>query len=174
MPKGGARTRSRTPDPNSERSLQRGIKFTALPAEGYSGNVPDFPMGEPEVLIDGARSDVESSALAAIEARLWDHVWSLPQAAMWAAEPWRIYTVAAWVRVAALCETPYSKAADRAIMLRLQDEIGLTGPGLARNGWTIGTVEPEESEPDAARGRRNTKPASSRDRLPLKVIDGGR
>lgn len=170
MPKGGARTRSRTPDPNSERSIQRGLKFTVLPPEGYSGSVPEFPMSSPVVLVEGQRSIEVSEHVAAIESRLWESAWRLPQAAAWAAEPWRVYTVASWVRVAALCETPYSKAADRAIMLRLQDEIGLTGPGLARNGWKIDAgALPQESDAPAPRRRM-----SSKDRMGLRVVDGGR
>ena len=45
MARGGARNRSGPqPDPNSARSDRRGIKLTSLPATGYDGQVPDWPL----------------------------------------------------------------------------------------------------------------------------------
>ena len=159
MPSGGARAKSgpaRSLD--SGRSDRKGIKVRTLPAEGYSGPVPDFPM-RPQ----------GNDLLAPIEERLWGEVWRLPQAAAWAAEPWRIYVVAQWVRLAAACEMPGGTAADRTAMLRFQEEIGLTGPGLARNGWVIGDAASSSSEESTPVRRRRS---SSRDRMAFKVIDG--
>ena len=159
MPSGGARAKAGpAPSPTSGASDRKGLTFKALPPEGYSGPVPDFPLSaQPDEL------------LASIEERVWSHAWTLPQAAAWAAEPWRTYVVAQWARVAALCETPGSTAADRTSMLRLQEEIGLTGPGLARNGWTIGPAVKDEEAPKPRR-----RGGSAKDRMGLKVVDGGR
>ena len=45
MARGGARNRSGpTADPNSGRSDRRGYSLTALPASGYDGPVPDWPL----------------------------------------------------------------------------------------------------------------------------------
>lgn len=171
MASGGARAKSGpAPSPTSGVSDRRGLTFKTLPADGYDGPVPNFPMDPPHPpdVRDSEVAETESAGLQAIEARLWEHVWTLPQAAAWASEPWRVYTVAQWVRLAALCETGWAKAADRTAMLRFQEEIGLTGPGLARNGWVIGDGGKAESRPSPARRR------SSRDRIGLKVVDGGR
>ena len=158
MPSGGARAKAGpAPSPTSGASDRKGLTFKALPPEGYAGPVPDFPL-----------SRQSNEVLAPIEERVWAHAWTLPQAAAWAAEPWRIYVVAQWARVAALCETTGATAADRTSMLRLQEEIGLTGPGLARNGWTIGPA----AKPEEAPKPRQRK--SARDRLTVRVIDGGK
>ena len=45
MARGGARNRSGPQaDPSSGRSDRRGLKFTALPASGYDGEVPEWPL----------------------------------------------------------------------------------------------------------------------------------
>lgn len=176
MPRGGARSKSGpAPKLDSGRSDRRGLKVTTLPATGCRRKPPTFPMASPTQM--EAFAEVDPNVLAeleAIEERIWTDTWKLPQAVAWHAEPWRKYVVAQWTRAAAICETPLAKAADRTSMLRLQEEIGLTATGLARNGWTIGTPEPKDAKPTTTRTRRKTKPASSRDRLPLQVINGGR
>src|SRR5690606_33600539 len=74
MASGGARNRSGPPlDPNSGRSERRGVKLTALPNEGYRGEVPEFP-------IPGASDRV---------LEIWASLWERPQAAAWALQPWR-------------------------------------------------------------------------------------
>ncbi len=171
MASGGARAVSGpAPSASSARSDRRGLTFRVLPASGYHGPVPEFPLEPPQARPDrdGVASASQTDALERAEARLWVFAWSLPQAVAWASEPWRVYSVAQWVRVAALCEMPGASAADRTAMLRLQEEIGLTGPGLARNGWVIGDPE----VPDAAVESAKRRPGSSRSRM--KVISGGR
>ena len=146
---GGPRTRpGRKPDPNSERSELRGIVFSALPREGFTGRIPKFPL--PKMAMgfwtkDGEHiDDTESAAeFSKREAALWKWAWRTPQAAAWAAEPWRQYSVAQWVRASVLCEGSDAKAADRTAMLRLADQIGMSPTGLAANGWKIADVEPE-------------------------------
>ena len=149
MPSGGARARSGpAPDPNSGRSEKRGVVFSALPREGFAGVIPEFPlpkmaMGfwtkEGEYIEDSQGEE----SFAEREAWLWEWAWRTPQAAAWAAEPWRQYSVAHWVRASVICESSDAKGVDRTTMLRLQDEIGLSDGSLARKGWKIADVEPE-------------------------------
>jgi hypothetical protein len=122
VPSGGARNRSGPqPDPNSGRSDTRGLVFTALPAEGYRGEIPDFP------LPDGTNRETE----------LWTTAWRTPQACAWAAQPWRIYSVAQWVRWSVLSEDHESTAANVTAAIRFADQIGMTPAGLKENGWRI-------------------------------------
>lgn len=121
MASGGARNQSGPPpDPNSLKSAKRGLTFTALPAEGFTGEVPEFPL-------TGSARELE----------LWAWAWRTPQAAAWAKEPWRQHSVALWVRTAAICESGDATAADKNSLHRFADQIGLTPAGLAFNGWKI-------------------------------------
>ena len=156
MARGGARNRSGpAPDPESERSERRGYKLTALPAEGYRGPVPEFPLPSP--------SDRE------IE--VWEQAWRTPQAAAWAmpSESWRQRTVALWVRTTVRCEEPDAPASLLGQVHRFADQIGMTTAGLAEMGWKVATDEVAER---AAEKPGEGKPRqSSRDRM--KVVSGG-
>lgn len=151
MASGGARNRSGPPmDPNSARSDALGIILTALPAEGYKGDVPEFPLP--------SSSDRESD--------LWEWAWALPQAAAWSVQPWRWHSVAMWVRTAVVCESQKAMAADKNSLHRFADQIGLTPAGLKENGWKIAE---DETAP-----RRTSKPAvrsSAKQRMQV-VRDG--
>ena len=149
MARGGARNRSGpNADPNSGRSDQRGFKLTALPAEGYSGPVPDFSLPEPTPR----------------ELEVWAEAWSTPQACAWSlpSERWRIRTVAMWVRLSVRCEAPDAGAAHLAQLHRFADQIGMTTAGLAEMGWSVATdaLAEKRAEPEP-----QSKPASSRDRM---------
>lgn len=127
MPSGGSRNRSGpAADPKSARSQRRDLFHNQLPAEGYDGEVPRFPL--PSSPIEG-RDEREQE--------LWSWAWSTPQAAAWARESWRWQSVAMWVRVSALCESPEAQAADKGSLHRFADQIGLTPAGLKENGWEI-------------------------------------
>jgi len=151
MTKGGARNRSGPPaDPKSGRSEQRGFSLTALPAEGYEGDVPAYPLREMtvyETVVDAEgtkRRFPDKRATAAFrerEAALWAWAWRLPQAAAWARESWRWHTVAMWVRTAVVCEGPDAQAADKNSLHRFADQIGMTPAGLRENGWAIAVDE---------------------------------
>ncbi len=140
MAHGGARNRSGPrPSETSARTERRGLKFDALPSEGFKGDPPEFPL--PDAL--------------ARELELWAWAWTTPQACAWIREPWRWHTVAMWVRTAVVCESWEAKAADKAGLHRFADQIGLTPAGLKENGWKIaedelaGKREAEPSAPDA-------------------------
>jgi hypothetical protein len=131
MSRGGARNRSGPqPDEGSGRSDQRGFKLSALPAEGFDGEVPGFPLP--------LASDRELA--------LWEWAWSTPQACAWSLEPWRWYTVAEWVRWSVKSEAEDATAATVAAKIRLADQIGLTPAGLKENGWKVAAESPRSLE----------------------------
>ena len=128
MTRGGARNRSGPPaNPNSERSDRRGYSLTALPAEGYDGPVPDFPLPDP----------------LPRELSVWAEAWRTPQACAWSlpSERWRLRTVAMWVRLSVRCEAPDAGAAHLAQLHRFADQIGMTTAGLAEMGWRVAVDE---------------------------------
>ena len=157
MPRGGARNRSGPkPDPNSGRSDRRSYKLTALPAEGYSGPVPEFPL-------PGASDR---------ELEVWESAWRTPQACAWSlpSESWRVRTVALWVRTTVRCEAPDAGAALLGQLHRFADQIGMTTAGLAEMGWSVAKDDVGEKRAELAAESTPKHPASSRDRL--KVVSG--
>lgn len=158
MARGGARNRSGPPaDPNSGRSDRRGFKLTALPAEGYDGPVPDFPLpGASERELD-----------------VWEAAWRTPQAAAWAqpSEAWRQRTVALWVRTSVRCEAPDAGAALLGQLHRFADQIGMTTAGLAEMGWKVAVDETAGKRADKADAPAT--PARQSSRSKLKVVSGG-
>lgn len=174
MARGGARNRSGPPvDPRSERSDRRGVSLMALPAAGFDGDAPQWPLPPRVVMrwvVDGKErwQEVDLAATAAVaerEAGLWSWAWRTPQAHAWAmpSESWRLHTIAMWVRTHVLCESGDATAADRGSLHRFADQIGMTPAGLKENGWAVKAddlagrrVEPEalvESDDLAARRR---------------------
>jgi hypothetical protein len=128
MARGGARNRSGpAPDPTSGRSDARGFSLKALPAEGYTGQVPDFPLPNASVR----------------ETDVWEQAWRTPQACAWSlpSERWRIHTVAMWVRVKVRCEDPEAAASLFGQLHRFADQIGMTTAGLAEMGWKVAVDE---------------------------------
>lgn len=179
MGSGGARNRSGPQaDPTSARSESRGVKLTALPREGYRGDVPDFPLGKVDIYYtvkdDNGKPVREFDEDAtqeryARELELWGWAWTTPQAAAWAAEPWRWYTVGLWVRTAALCESSDAQAADKNSLHRFADQIGLTPAGLRENGWALAADEVKEKREE------KTEPAESSQAAPkrrLRAVGG--
>lgn len=144
MASGGPRNRAgRKPGPNSEQTFN----LTALPAEGYRGNVPDFPLPE--------ASDRELE--------VWADAWRTPQACAWSmpSERWRTRTVAMWVRLSVRCESHEASAANLAQLHRFADQIGMTTAGLAEMGWRVAVDEtaakrdePKDDQPKRERRLR--------------------
>jgi hypothetical protein len=135
MPRGGARNRSGPPpDENSGRSDRRDFKLTALPPEGFDGEVPGFPLPD----------------MTDREAEVWEQSWTTPQACAWSLEPWRHRTVAMWVRWSVRMEADDASAALGNVVVRFADQIGLTPAGLKENGWKIAppneSAKPAEAE----------------------------
>lgn len=150
MARGGARNRSGPKAvEDSARSDRRGYKLDALPAAGYDGPVPDFPLPERVVMRweyeDKRRFQVPDAdateAVAEREQELWEWAWSTPQACAWSmpSEAWRLHTIAMWVRTFVVCEGSDATAADKGSLHRFADQIGMTTAGLAEMGWKIST-----------------------------------
>jgi hypothetical protein len=129
----------------SARSEKRGITFTSLPKEGYVGPVPKFPLPQ----------------ASAREHEFWKEIWTTPQAAGWAIEPWRHPTVAMYVRTFVRCEDDEVPAGVLAQLTNLANQIGLTSAGLAAIGWQIADPELEQQSATVKQFGR------SRDRLKI-------
>lgn len=156
MARGGARNRSGPKaDPTSGRSDRRGYSLTALPAEGYDGPIPEFPLPKPTDR----------------ELEVWESSWRTPQACAWAmpSESWRVRTVAMWVRLTVRCEDPDAGAALLGQLHRFADQIGMTTAGLAEMGWKVAVDEVAARAESRAPAKAPAK--SSRDRM--KVVNGG-
>ncbi|MEU1432144.1 hypothetical protein ABZ412_34260 [Nocardia sp. NPDC005746] len=154
--RGGARNRSGPqPDPRSARSDRRGLQLTALPSEGYSGDVPEFPLPRPKVR----------------EKALWRLIWTYPQAVAWAREPWRWETVAMYVRWKVRAELADATAADATAMRQLGDQIGLTPAGLKENGWCIAVDEVSHARAAAVEKPPAATPSAPTRRL--RAMPGG-
>ena len=124
MTSGGVRNRSGpSADPSSARSDQRGYKLTALPAEGYAGPVPNFPL----------------PSASERELEVWTVAWRSPQACAWSmpSESWRQRTVALWVRTSVRAEAVDAPASLLAQVHRFADQVGMTTAGLAEMGWAV-------------------------------------
>lgn len=180
MARGGARNRSGPqPDPLSGRSDRRGLSLTSLPAHGYDGPTPDFPL--PTRIVwhswfeDGkkVREDDEActAQVAEREAELWSWAWRTPQAWAWAqpSESWRLHTIAMWVRTYVLCESSEATAADKGSLHRFADQIGLTPAGLKENGWAIAKDELAAKASERAEAEPDSRPARAR----MKVVRSG-
>ena len=152
MTRGGSRNRSGPQkDPNSLTSAAQGVVFHALPAGGFQGDVPGFPLPDETMR----------------ETEVWADLWRTPQAAAWSVEPWRWRVVAMYVRWSVRMEDAEANAALVSQVIRLGDQIGMTPAGLKENGWQIASSEPEK-----ATGTTGKPRASSRARLKVVGNDG--
>ena len=161
MARGGARNRSGPPaNEQSERSDRRGFKLTALPAQGYTGPVPDFPLPSP----------------TSRELEVWQWAWQTPQACAWSmpSEAWRVHTVGLWVRTKVRCEADDAGAALLGQLHRFADQIGMTTAGLAEMGWKVAVDEVGAKAADKSEDDQEPKrAASSRSRLKVVANGGG-
>lgn len=154
MARGGARNRSGPKaDEKSGRSDARGYSLTALPSQGYDGDIPDFPLPAP--------SDRE--------VQVWSQAWRSPQACAWSmpSEMWRVRTVAMWVRLSVRCEQTDSPAALLGQLHRFADQIGMTTAGLAEMGWKVAVDE------TAARRGSKPEPTEDEDDPRLRLVGAG-
>ena len=142
MTSGGARNRSGyLPGEDSERGRAEARSFLELPASGYQGEVPAFPLPE----------------ASGRELEVWAELWGSPQAFAWAGESWRWPAVAMYVRVRVRAEDPDAPATLLAQIHRFADQVGLTPAGLRENGWRIAK--------DASPARKPKAPVKRQRRL---------
>lgn len=151
MASGGARNRSGPgADPTSGRSDRRGFTLTALPSEGYRGDVPDFPLPGPTDR----------------ELEVWAVLWTTPQACAWSTQAWRWPNIGDLVRLQVRGEARDAPVNIATVVRQLRADLGLTPAGLKENGWAIAPDETAARRAERAPARK----ASSRDRM--KVVPG--
>lgn len=122
MTKGGSRNRSGPQaDPRSGRSDSRGLKFTALPSEGFDGDVPEFDLPE----------------ATPRELEVWADLWATPQAAAWEDLGWT-RVVARYAAIVLACERPDATSAIMGEARQLEDRLGLSPMAMKRLQWEIG------------------------------------
>jgi hypothetical protein len=105
------------------------------------------------------------------EKAIWAHEWKRPQAMMWEANGQEL-EVALYVRTVREAERPKTATALRTLLVRMQEHLGLSQPGLARNRWLI--VD-DASFADAAAESPIARPiliSDARDRL-RQMTDAG-
>lgn len=169
MPSGGARSRSGpAPDPTAlRRDRTDDAGWITLPAAGYQGDVPEFPLEkkpiETSVMLDGEIvkqvDDDATDRFFERELALWAKLWAKPQGQMWI-ELGLDYEVAAYVRAFHESTAAGAPAALKTAVLRMGGEIGLSLPGMHTLRWKIA---PSVVEPAKATTARRT--SSSRGRL---------
>ncbi len=177
MVSGGPRNRSGpATNPKSGRSDRRGLVFKQLPAEGYTGNPPEFPL--PKMVrtyvevIDKVRTvKPDNSATISLrrrEMKIWREVWALPQGKAWSAPryQWLWPSIAEYCRLKALVEkAPDANATLVAQLHRYRDQIGLTNAGMRELGWDIADDEVADKRAEAAAETKDKPTSSARDRL---------
>lgn len=181
MTSGGRRNRSGPQkSEDSGRSDRANYSLTALPAEGYKGAAPDFPLPRRDVFTKewneaGKQIQIfdaaETARVAERELEFWAWLWTTPQACAWSmpSEAWRLHTVALYVRTFVICESGSATAADKGSLHRFADQIGMTTAGLAEMGWKVAVDQTAEKR---AAKSEPSRPKSSRDRMRLVGGDG--
>lgn len=135
MSSGGARNRSGPgADPNSGRSERRGFTLTALPSEGFDGEVPEFPL----------------PSVTDRELEVWASLWSTPQACAWSMQSWRWLNIADLVRLQVRGEALDAPVNIATVVRQLRADLGLTPAGLKENGWAIAVDETASKRADKA------------------------
>lgn len=169
MPSGGSRARSGpAPDPTAlRRDRKDDAEWVSLPAEGYTGPVPEFPLERIPCFDiyweDKQRVKIfDEDATAARHDRelvLWEKLWAKPQASMWAKLGLE-YEVAAYVRAYIESTGEDSNSGLKTAALRMAAEIGLSLPGMHSLRWKFAADELGERREAAAPSRQ-----SARDRM---------
>ena len=138
------------PDPNALRRDRKDDQgsWTTLPAEGRIGAPPDWPLTRPTKR----------------ELAQWQREWARPQAVMWERDGQQ-EEVALYVRTLIASEAaPDPKLLP--ILLRQQEALGLSQPGLLRRRWKI-------AEPSTAAKKRTNDPDRAATKAALRSITGG-
>lgn len=151
MSSGGARARSGPPpDRHAIRNGRSGADWIRLPASGRRGEPPRWPIPKP----------------TSREKALWAELWKLPQALMWEAKSQELQ-VALYVRSLREAERTGASVAARTLLLRQEEYLGLSEPGLARNHWIIDSGSPDDAIPDdrPATGNAPLPISTARERL---------
>lgn len=138
------------PDPNAlSRDRKTDAGWTTLYPR--TGDVPAWPLTE-----SSKREDA-----------MWSRLWTTPQATQWEALG-LVDEVATYVRTFCEASVVDGSVNARTLVLRQQETLGLSMPGLQRNRWRISTDE--LAKPEAAR-TDDSRRAAAKSRF--KTIPGG-
>lgn len=142
--------------------------WVVLPAEGFAGEAPSFPLPkipvyeiyfEDKQRVKAYDSDATEAKWEA-ELELWAELWRKPQAFMWDRLGLK-FEVAAYVRAFIRSVSEDGNASDRTAALRMSAEIGLSLPGMHQLRWKFATDELAERRSE----RSGAAAVSVRDRL---------
>lgn len=107
--------------------------WVKLPADGYAGEVPRWPLRQAPEGIDD----------------LWCELWRTPQAQMWAEFGWT-RLVARYAQILWDCEGPDATAAMLGECRQLEDRLGLSPMAMKRLQWEISAEAPSGVEGSTA------------------------
>jgi hypothetical protein len=133
--KGGHPASGPAPDPTAIRRDSDRASWTHLPAAGRQGDPPPFPLPQPSKR----------------ELAIWAEEWRRPQAVMWEANH-QEREVALYVRWVVKSERPDAAIALGTLVRQLQESLGLSLPGLARNRWIIASTDDRAERPQLVGG----------------------
>ncbi|MFJ6615444.1 hypothetical protein ACIQPT_34790 [Streptomyces sp. NPDC091289] len=155
MARGGHAASGPAPDPNALRRNRPSDKagWRTLPAEGRSGEPPEWPLTEPTER----------------EEDLWAELWESPQALMWE-ELGQALEVALAVRTLAEAERADARIDIRKMVRPYLDSLGLTVQGMLRNRWKIAPAAEQDEAPAIAGPEVPRRPGP---RSRLKVVRDG-
>jgi hypothetical protein len=160
MPRGGARAVSGPPpDPNSLRSAKAAERggWKTLPAEGRTGELPEWPLTEPTPR----------------ELALWEDLWSKPQAVAWE-EMGQVLEVALFARTLAEAERADTRVDVKKMVRGYLDSLGLSVSGMLRNRWKIApATDAPVGEVLPIEGATAHRRPSARDRMKVVPRDEG-
>lgn len=120
-------------DQRRNRSKTLSNSLLRLPAQGYAGPVPEWPLPR-----QTGRERV-----------LWERIWRTPQAAAWAQLGWQD-SVAMYCRLQGIAEQRSAPMQARAELRQYQDRLGLNPLALLRLRWEIPVDEVGELRDEKA------------------------
>lgn len=127
MARGGHARSGPQPTEGSRNSDRKGFSLSALPPEGYAGDVPDLLTFLP----DATQRHLD----------IWAQLWTTPQACAWSEQPYRWPVVADLVMWMVRAQAEDASAAMGTVVRQLRDDCGLSLDGKTQ-GWKIGDVAP--------------------------------
>lgn len=136
------------PNPNSRRQKlgAQASTWTELPAQGFAGEVPDWPLGG-SIL-------VETLGTYDRERELWAAIWRTPQAEAWHRNGWA-RDVALYVRFFCIGETGRLDEAKEARMW--SDRLGLNPAAMLKNRWRVAVDEVAEKRTEKTAEKTKTR-----------------
>lgn len=142
------------PNPSSRRQTgNQAHTWLDLPAAGFTGEVPAWPLGHSLL--------VQTLGTADRELELWETIWRTPQAEAWNRNGWD-RDVALYVRFFTIGETGRLDEAKEARMW--SDRLGLNPAAMLKNRWRVRADELTEQ-------REAKKSPGTKARRRLKVAD---